>query len=91
MAKQFSCWAPGFGIGGARQSPPFRGEGIVYAQFAIDGKLDFEAGEAMRKLMQPDKQWFAMWGNVTRAWLWVGSGRAVFSKLKLPLALVQNA
>ncbi len=42
------------------------GAGIIYAQYALDGKLDLEAGEAMRKSMQPNKQWFAMWGNVTR-------------------------
>jgi hypothetical protein len=42
------------------------GAGIVYAQYGQDGKLDLEVGEAMRKSMQPNKQWFAMWGNVTR-------------------------
>lgn len=42
------------------------GAGIVYAQYAVDGKLDFESGETTRKSMQPNKQWLAMWGNFTR-------------------------
>ncbi len=34
------------------------GAGIVYAQFALDGKLVLKLGEVIRKSMQPNKQWF---------------------------------
>jgi hypothetical protein len=42
------------------------GAGIVYAQFAPEGKLDLELGETLRKSMQPNKEWMDLWGKVAR-------------------------
>jgi hypothetical protein len=42
------------------------GAGAVFAQYGLEGKLDLELGESIRKSMQPNKQWFELAGQVTR-------------------------
>jgi hypothetical protein len=43
------------------------GAAILYTQFALEGKLDTELGDRIRRSMQLNKQWTDRWAQVTRA------------------------